>query len=67
MSALPSTLGELTTASINDLGLSAGPFLRTVPTPPAGGGWSSAYAYTVTTSGVFTITAAGDGVTVTVP
>jgi type II secretory pathway pseudopilin PulG len=66
MSALPSALSDLTTASTNSLGLSAGPFMRTVPAPPAGGGWST-YGYSATTTGLVTVTASGDNTTVVAP
>lgn len=54
---------QLTAASTDAAGISAGPFLRQVPQPPAG--WT--YAYARTAVGVYTITAAGDGQTVIVP
>lgn len=44
-------------------GISAGPFLRTVPQPPVG--WT--YAYTRAGVGNYSITATGDGTTVTMP
>src|SRR6266436_6373404 len=48
--------------------LPAGPFMASVPAQPPGGtpAWG-AYGYTSTTAGTFTITATGDGTTVTVP
>jgi hypothetical protein len=47
----------------NGQGQVAGPFIAAIPTPPSG--WSTAYGYAATTaSGVFTITASGDGTTV---
>jgi type II secretion system protein G len=48
----------------NSLGQTAGPFMNSVPTPPQG--WSASYTY-ATANDTFTITSAGDGVTVTVP
>ncbi|HET7875615.1 MAG TPA: prepilin-type N-terminal cleavage/methylation domain-containing protein, partial [Methylomirabilota bacterium] len=48
MGALPAALTDLTSAAINGAGQSAGPFMSSVPNPPAT--WS-AYAYTSSTSG----------------
>ncbi len=50
-------------------GASAGPFIATVPTPPPGGSpaWSGTYTYTSSSTGTFSITANGDGTTITVP
>ncbi len=65
---LPAALANLTSA-ITVNGVVAGPFINPIPTPPAGGNpaWSAAYAYTVGGNGTFTVSAAGDGATVTVP
>jgi hypothetical protein len=58
-------LAALTTAVTNGQGQVAGPFMAAVPTAPSG--WSS-YTYAANTaSGVFTISAAGDGTTVSMP
>jgi len=62
---LPSVLSDLTSAQTNSAGQKAGPFMAAVPTPPAG--WSSSYSYSPGTNGTFTITAAGDGTTVSAP
>lgn len=65
MGRIPSALTQLTVVSTNVHGLSAGPFVATVPAAP--GGWG-AYAYTPNTSaGTFTITTSGDGTTITIP
>src|SRR5713226_2602660 len=66
MGALPTALTDLTSAAVNGLGQSAGPFMSSVPAPPSS--WS-AYAYTSSTAGTFSITSssAGDATTVTVP
>jgi type II secretion system protein G len=67
---LPTALTDLTATVSNAAGQSAGPFMASVPAPPSGGSpvWSSAYSYTGNSAaGTFTITAAGDGSTVTVP
>ena len=68
--SLPTTLTELTVNVSNNLGLTAGPFMASVPTPPVGGSpaWTTPYAYTpVATAGTFTLSAEGDGTTVIVP
>jgi type II secretion system protein G len=65
--ALPTaaTLNSALTTATAVLGVSAGPFLGTVPTPPPGGNpsWPAAYAYTADNpiSGGFVVCAAGDG------
>jgi len=66
MGALPTALTDLTSAVVNGSGQSAGPFMSGVPAPPSN--WS-AYAYTSSTAGTFSITSssAGDATTVTVP
>jgi prepilin-type N-terminal cleavage/methylation domain-containing protein len=68
MGFLPAALTNLTAAAVNGLGQSAGPFMATVPASPPGGSpaWG-AYAYASTTAGTFSITATGDGTTITVP
>jgi prepilin-type N-terminal cleavage/methylation domain-containing protein len=65
MGTFPASLSLLTLPAVNTLGQSAGPFLETVPQPP-GAGWS-AFTLTANTNGTFTITASGDGVTITKP
>jgi hypothetical protein len=61
--ALPGSLHELTRAqSIG--GVSGGPFLGSIPAPPAG--WSP-YQYTKLAGGRFGITASGDELTVSAP
>jgi len=68
MGIVPTTaqgLAVLTTQVTNGQNQVAGPFMSTVPNAPAG--WA-AYGYAgLTASGTFTISAIGDGVTVTVP
>jgi len=68
MGALPAALADLTSAQTNGLNQSAGPFMGTIPAPPPGGtpAWG-AYGYTANTNGTFSITATGDGTTITVP
>jgi hypothetical protein len=61
---LPAALSNLTSV-ITNVTPNAGPFVASVPTPPAG--WS-AYTYTpVATAGTFTISANGDGTSVLQP
>jgi type II secretion system protein G len=71
MGALPATLAVLTAEATNGLGQKAGPFLASVPLPPFGGNpaWTAAYAYApdAPSAGMFTISASGDGTTVSVP
>ena len=68
MGSLPAALTALTTTATNGLNQTAGPFMAAVPSPPPGGSpaWG-AYAYTSSTAGTFSITATGDGTTITVP
>jgi type II secretion system protein G len=68
MGNMPAALTDLTAPAINRLNQSAGPFMASVPAPPPGGtpAWG-AYAYASSTAGTFTITATGDGTTITVP
>jgi type II secretion system protein G len=65
MGIVPTALAELTAAVTNAQNQVAGPFMASVPAGPSG--WS-AYSYTADTStGIFTISATGDGTTVRVP
>jgi type IV pilus assembly protein PilA len=65
MGALPLALTDLTSAAVNGLGQSAGPFMAKVPPPPAT--WSAyTYAFDVA-AGTFSITSSGDATTVTLP
>ena len=68
MGSLPAALTALTAPAINGLNQSAGPFMASVPAPPPGGtpAWG-AYGYASSTSGTFSVTATGDGTTITVP
>ena len=68
MGALPAALTDLTQATTNGLGQTAGPFMASIPTPPPGGSppWAG-YTYTSSSTGTFSITATGDGTTITVP
>ena len=66
MGALPTAIADLTSAVVNGAGQSAGPFMASVPNPPAT--WA-AYTYTSSTAGTFSVStsSAGDAATVTVP
>ena len=68
MGSLPAALADLNSAVTNAQGQSAGPFMPSTPTPPSGGNptWGS-YGYTSTTSGTFTVSATGDGTTISLP
>src|SRR3984893_8633560 len=67
--ALPAALTDLTQQTANGLGQNAGPFIARIPTPPGGGSpaWSGTYTYTSSSTGTFSITANGDGTTITFP
>src|SRR5436853_1703954 len=66
IAVIPTALDQLTSQVTNAQGQVAGPFMASVPTPPSG--WSTPYGYAASTSsGVFTITANGDGTTVSLP
>jgi len=69
MGSLPAALTDLSQTTTNGLGQAAGPFMARIPTPPPGGSpaWSGAYTYTSSTTGTFSVTANGDGTTITVP
>lgn len=65
MGQIPTTLNQLTTVATNSQGHRAGPFMGTVPAAP--GGWS-AYSYVPNASaGTYSISASGDGTSVSVP
>lgn len=62
---LPGALADLTSAVVVG-GVSAGPFISPIPTPPVVGGWPASYPY-ASGGGTFSISLTGDGATVTVP
>src|SRR5215469_4374576 len=68
MGTLPEAMTALTATATNRLNWSAGPFMPMLPNPPRGGtpAWG-AYTYTSSATGTFSITASGDGTTITVP
>jgi Tfp pilus assembly protein PilE len=70
MGTLPPTLTALVRPAVNDRNQSAGPFITFIPTPPSGGtpAWGAVYTYTPNAgAGTFSISATGDGTTITVP
>jgi prepilin-type N-terminal cleavage/methylation domain-containing protein len=70
MGSLPAALTDLTAVAVNGLNQSAGPFMGSIPLPPPGGSpaWGGTYTYTPNAAaGTFSITATGDGTTITVP
>src|SRR5689334_22412987 len=68
MGSLPAALSDLNSAATNTQGQSAGPFMPSTPAPPSGGNpaWSS-YNYSSNANGTFTVSACGDGTTISLP
>ena len=66
MGVLPTALGILTAIATNAQNITAGPFMAAIPTPPSTA-WGSTYSYATNATGSFTISAAGDGATVSAP
>ncbi len=64
MGTLPSGLGQLNSVATNSMGQTSGPFMASTPAPPAG--WT-AYGYTSTAAGTFTVSTSGDSTTVSLP
>jgi type II secretion system protein G len=60
---IPAALADLTSATTIS-GVSGGPFMKSIPSAPAG--WT-AYTYTSAADGTFTITASGDSTSVSSP
>jgi type II secretion system protein G len=70
MGTLPIALTDLTAQATNGLNQVAGPFMGSIPVPPPGGSpaWGANYTYAPNAgAGTFTVSATGDGTTVTVP
>jgi len=70
MGAVPAALTALTAQATNGSNQSAGPFMGSIPVPPPGGSpaWGGTYTYTPNAgAGTFTVSATGDGTTITVP
>src|SRR5438046_2167230 len=66
MGTLPSALDLLTAIATSPQNITAGPFMAAIPTPPSTA-WGSVYFYAANANGTFTISAAGDGATVSAP
>ena len=69
MGTLPSVLDLLTAIATSPQNITAGPFMAAIPTPPSTA-WtpSGNYSYAINAAlGTFTISAAGDGATVSAP
>ncbi|OLC00721.1 MAG: hypothetical protein AUH30_01875 [Candidatus Rokubacteria bacterium 13_1_40CM_68_15] len=69
MGTLPSALGLLTAIATSPQNITAGPFMAAIPTPPSTA-WtpSGNYSYAINAAlGTFTISAVGDGATVSAP
>src|SRR5215475_12707457 len=64
MGILPTGLAALNSVATNSMGQTAGPFMASTPAAPAG--WT-AYGYSSTATGTFTISASGDSTTVSLP
>jgi general secretion pathway protein G len=60
---LPAALTDMT-VSVLAAGVTAGPFINPIPSPPTGWG---VYTYASSADGSFSITTTGDSATVTVP
>jgi type II secretion system protein G len=70
MGSLPASLANLTAQATNGLNQVAGPFMGSIPIPPPGGSpaWDTTYTYAPNAgTGTFTVSATGDGTTITVP
>jgi type IV pilus assembly protein PilA len=65
MGLLPADLPTLTAVATNTQGLSAGPFMASIPLPPST--WTAAYVYTSNVNGTFTIAATGDNTNASAP
>ena len=63
LGSIPANLTDLTAATTIN-GMSGGPFLKSVPNSPTG--WTP-YGYTFQSDGTYTISASGDGTTITSP
>src|SRR5436309_8430060 len=68
MGFVPTALTQLTGVVTNTQGQTAGPFMATLPTSPAGWTPSTGYVYAYSTAaGTYNLSATGDGATVTLP
>jgi general secretion pathway protein G len=66
MGVLPATLGLLTAVATSPQNITAGPFMAVIPDPP-NTVWGAAYFFGTGATGTFTISASGDGATVSAP
>jgi type II secretion system protein G len=68
MGFLPTSLNQLTLVVTSPEGVTAGPFMGSLPSVPAGWTPTTGYAYVANTAvSTFNISAAGDGTTVSLP
>ena len=68
--SLPNALTDLTATVVNGQGHTAGPFMNAIPTAPGNGSpaWTAySAAYSSSANGAFSLSASGDGTTITVP
>jgi len=67
MGALPAALSVLTAVATSPQSITAGPFMAVIPGAPNAAWNGGSYAYSTGSTGMFTISAAGDGATVSAP
>lgn len=60
---LPGSLATLSGTASNNQGITAGPFMAAIPVTP----WGGNYVYASAANGTFTVSATGDGATVSAP
>ena len=66
MGVLPAALTDLTGIATSPQNITAGPFMANIPVPPSTA-WGGSYSFASNATGLFTISAAGDGATVSAP
>ncbi|MBI4594737.1 MAG: prepilin-type N-terminal cleavage/methylation domain-containing protein [Candidatus Rokubacteria bacterium] len=64
MGSLPAVMTDITVSTLNAQNISAGPFMAATPVPPSTA-WT--YTYTPGATGTFTVSATGEGQTVSAP
>jgi general secretion pathway protein G len=67
MGELPATLGLLTAIATSPQNITAGPFMAVIPSSPNTSWNGGSYFYGTGSAGTFTISATGDGATVSAP
>jgi type II secretion system protein G len=67
MGTLPASLDILTAIATSPQNITAGPFMAVIPAAPSTAWNSGVYAYSSGANGTFTISASGDGATVSAP